>query len=211
MTHKLVIVKKRDPERDPRVTFFLLFFRSLRLCSARRILKSDWVNLTFAAPSLTFIRGHEGFSCRSCRSCRSRNYRVTLRSRSTFQNLESTTWLAKRGKGMLFSVEQAFVGREEIRAPLKRPAWEATAVPHSHSPWKVNIKLVYKLSVLPQSHTPTVDVKYITSVLIERCILVLPQSRRQCQNLLRKSDSCGTAGAVFRGPGIMQYVNFLLQ
>ena len=27
---------------------------------------------------------------------------------------------------MLFSVEQAFVGREEIRAPLKMPAWEAT-------------------------------------------------------------------------------------
>ena len=61
MTHKLVIVKKRDPERDPRVTFFLLFFPSLRLCSARRILKSDWVNLTFAALRLTFIRGHEGF------------------------------------------------------------------------------------------------------------------------------------------------------
>ena len=30
------------------------------------------------------------------------------------------------GKGMLSSVEQAFVGREEIRAPLKTPAWEAT-------------------------------------------------------------------------------------
>ena len=28
---------------------------------------------------------------------------------------------------MLFSVEQAFVGRDEIRAPLKTPAWEATA------------------------------------------------------------------------------------
>ena len=27
---------------------------------------------------------------------------------------------------MLSSVEQAFVGREEIRAPLKTPAWEAT-------------------------------------------------------------------------------------
>ena len=27
---------------------------------------------------------------------------------------------------MLFSVEQAFVGREEMRAPLKTPAWEAT-------------------------------------------------------------------------------------
>ena len=28
---------------------------------------------------------------------------------------------------MLSSVEQAFVGREEIRAPLKTPAWEATS------------------------------------------------------------------------------------
>ena len=27
---------------------------------------------------------------------------------------------------MLFSVEQAFVGRDEKRAPLKTPAWEAT-------------------------------------------------------------------------------------
>ena len=34
-------------------------------------------------------------------------------------------WLAKHGKGMLSSVEQAFVGRDEKRAPLKTPAWEA--------------------------------------------------------------------------------------
>ena len=27
---------------------------------------------------------------------------------------------------MLFSVEQAFVAWDEIRAPLKTPAWEAT-------------------------------------------------------------------------------------
>ena len=27
---------------------------------------------------------------------------------------------------MLFSVKQAFVGRDENRAPLKTPAWEAT-------------------------------------------------------------------------------------
>ena len=27
---------------------------------------------------------------------------------------------------MLFSVEQGFVGRDEIRAPFKTPAWEAT-------------------------------------------------------------------------------------
>ena len=30
---------------------------------------------------------------------------------------------------MLFSVEQAFVGRDEKRAPLKTPAWEATLRP----------------------------------------------------------------------------------
>ena len=29
---------------------------------------------------------------------------------------------------MLFSVEQAFVGRDEIRAPLKTPAWEANFI-----------------------------------------------------------------------------------
>ena len=58
-------------------------------------------------------------------SYRSSNYQITLRSRSTFQNLESTMWLAKHGKGMLSSVEQAFVGRDEKRASLKSPAWEA--------------------------------------------------------------------------------------
>ena len=36
--------------------------------------------------------------------------------------------------------------------------------------------------MLPQSHKPTVDVKYITSVLIERGILVLPQSRSLADN-----------------------------
>ena len=56
------------------------------------------------------------------------NYRITLWSRSTFQNLESTMWLAKLGKGMLFSVEQAFVGRDERQAPLKILAWEATEI-----------------------------------------------------------------------------------
>ena len=32
--------------------------------------------------------------------------------------------MAKLGKAMLFWVEQAFVGRDEIRAPLKTPACE---------------------------------------------------------------------------------------
>ena len=41
------------------------------------------------------------------------------------------TWIGKimaviTGKGMLFSVEQAFVGRDEIQAPLKMIVWEAT-------------------------------------------------------------------------------------
>ena len=35
-------------------------------------------------------------------------YGVTLPSRLTFQNLERTMWLAQLGKGMLFSVDQAF-------------------------------------------------------------------------------------------------------
>ena len=30
---------------------------------------------------------------------------------------------------MLFSVEEAFVGRDEKRAPLKTAAWEATSTP----------------------------------------------------------------------------------
>ena len=38
---------------------------------------------------------------------------------------------------MLSSVEQAFVGRDEKRAPLKTPAWEAR-VPHSRSHLEVN-------------------------------------------------------------------------
>ena len=47
----------------------------------------------------------------------------------TFQNLEGTMWLAKFGKGMLFSVKQTFVGRDEIRAPLETPVWEANSQP----------------------------------------------------------------------------------
>ena len=50
--------------------------------------------------------------------------------------------MAKLGKGMLFSLEQAFVGRDERRAPLKTYAWEATqllasskiSAPHQFSP-----------------------------------------------------------------------------
>ena len=34
---------------------------------------------------------------------------------------------------MLSSVEQAFVGRDEKRASLKTPAWEATVPPHMSS------------------------------------------------------------------------------
>ena len=39
---------------------------------------------------------------------------------------------------MLFSAEQAFVGRDEKQAPLKTPAWEATFLPFSLlSPFKL--------------------------------------------------------------------------
>ena len=69
------------------------------------------------------------------------NYRITPRSRSTSQNLESTMWLAKFGKGMLFSVEQAFVRRDDHErwAPLKMLAWEATKTTEQHG----NFNLFY--------------------------------------------------------------------
>ena len=44
---------------------------------------------------------------------------------------------------MLFSVEQAFVGREEIRAPLKTPAWETSWVQgNSNGPLVTMVRLV---------------------------------------------------------------------
>ena len=38
------------------------------------------------------------------------------------------------GKGMLFLVEQAFVGKDEKRAPLKTPAWQAGDGRHRSHP-----------------------------------------------------------------------------
>ena len=84
---------------------------------------------TPAQPKTAFL--FHCFICVVSDSCRSSNYQITLRSRSVFQNLERTMWLAKHGKGVLSSVEQAFVGRNEKRAPLKMPAWEATFLPFS--------------------------------------------------------------------------------
>ena len=37
---------------------------------------------------------------------------------------------------MLFTVEQVFVGRDKMRAPLKMPVWEATLSPHPPPPPK---------------------------------------------------------------------------
>ena len=44
---------------------------------------------------------------------------------------------------MLSSVEQAFVGRDEKRAPLKRSAWEASLYRASCHVFSVHIKVVY--------------------------------------------------------------------
>ena len=52
---------------------------------------------------------------------------------------------------MLFSAEQAFVGRDETRAPLKTPAWEVTLISDNQSIKKITsssplrkVKLVYE-------------------------------------------------------------------
>ena len=55
------------------------------------------------------------------------------------------------GKGTLLSVEQAFVGKDEKRAPLKTPAWEATIVEtiNPFSPKLITkLKIVSKVSPL---------------------------------------------------------------
>ena len=81
-----------------------------------------WPNLTFAALSVTFIRFYKVFTVFHAD--------WVIIGLPCSQGQLSRIWkvqcsLAKLGKGMLFSVEQVFVGRDEIRAPLKTPAWKA--------------------------------------------------------------------------------------
>ena len=47
----------------------------------------------------------------------SRGGRGVVQSKSTFRILLGKMWLAKRGKGMLLSVEQVLVGKSETRCP----------------------------------------------------------------------------------------------
>ena len=50
---------------------------------------------------------------------------------------------------MLFSVEQAFVGRDEKRAPLKMPAWEAISTPKEQKPGDLRKNLeIYRANVV---------------------------------------------------------------
>ena len=67
-------------------------------------------------------------------------------------------WLAKLGKGMLFSVEQAFVGRDERRARLKMLAWEAIEITeqqgnfnlfHFQYDWTWQVKMTSKTTGWP--------------------------------------------------------------
>ena len=50
---------------------------------------------------------------------------------------------------MLFWVEQAFVGREEIRTPLKSPAWEARS--NSESAEEGDFEVVYSRTCMNMS------------------------------------------------------------
>ena len=102
------------------------------------------------------------------------NHWITLRSRSTFQNLESTMWLAKLGKGMLFLVEQAFVGRDERQAPLKMLAWEATEITeqqgnfnlfHFQYDWTWQVKMTGKTKGNDQSTPHSVWTLFVDRVL----------------------------------------------
>ena len=82
------------------------------------------LDLTFAALNLTCTRGQKAFPVFHAD-------RVIIRL-PCGQSQLSRIWKVQcewLGKGMLFSVEQAFVGTDEKRAPLKTPAWEAKKSP----------------------------------------------------------------------------------
>ena len=73
---------------------------------------------------------------------------------------------------MLFSVEQAFVGREEIRAPLKRPAWEAKSVragDESELPTRGSIYNTLPGKVVMQNGRETIN-KATEGIIIKRVI-----------------------------------------
>ena len=64
---------------------------------------------------------------------------------------------------MLFSVEQAFVGREEIRAPLKTPTWEAKVrlyLQESSKGLLLQDNIIYSLAALTKfrSNQPAVTI-----------------------------------------------------
>ena len=92
----------------PRFPSFLSFAKVMQCMEYSKI----WLNLIFAAQNLIFM-GSERFPSVSCRSS---NYHVTLRLRSTFQNLESTLWLAKLWKECC----TRFYGHQLTRSMLTR-------------------------------------------------------------------------------------------
>ena len=74
---------------------------------------------------------------------------------------------------MLFSVEQAFVGREEIRAPLKTPAWEARFVFDQQN---IHRKIIIRISGVVKLQRITLKSKGAVS---EREILLKIETKKK--------------------------------
>ena len=72
-----------------RFAFFLSFAKVQVQCMEY---SKIWRKSYFCRSESNIIRGQKAFPLPV--SCRSSNYQITLRSRSTFQNLENTMWLA---------------------------------------------------------------------------------------------------------------------
>ena len=92
---------------------------------------------------------------------------------------------------MLSSVEQAFVRREEIRAPVKTPAWEATVYMEDHFPSARYIRhlktFLHQISF--QLHIPSSVSKF------------LPPFRRQTQQeprIRKKKNSTGKLDKILK-------------
>ena len=139
-THKLVKVLKCDP-RVTHLTSCLSFAKVMQCMEYSKL----WPSLTFAALIVTLTRGYKAFPLFHAD-------RVII-GLPCSQGQFSRIWkvqcrLAKLGKRMLFSVEQVFVGRDEIRAPIKTPAWEAmkSRLLSSFLPtWACSLKVGWKL------------------------------------------------------------------
>ena len=84
---------------------------------------------------------------------------------------------------MLFWVEQAFVGREEIRTPLKSPAWEARS--NSESAEEGDFEVVYSRTCMTRSGRSVRDRDWCVWIYEAGVILIVIRLNLICTSINR--------------------------